>query len=861
MAEALLERDAQLGILAAAVVEAAEGRGSTALIAGEAGIGKTSLVRAMADRVQDEARVLMAACDDLVASRTLGPLHDAAAGTSGPLAAALSDDGPVDRVFAALLEELAEERPTVLVVEDVHWADDATLDVLGYAARRMEAVGAVLVLTMRDELDPRHPLHRLLGALTGSPVHRIELSPLSPEAVQALATGTGRDPAAVHALTGGNPFFVTETLAAPRDEVPVSVKDAVLARLRGLDAECREALERLSVVPSHVPPDLATVLLGESLSALPAAELAGVIEGRADGLGFRHELARRAIESSLPVTRVRLLNQAVVEALRGQDRPERARLMHHAVAAGDVDTMLAVGPEAAREAARAGAHRQALAHLEAVVPYAARLSPAEQAAVLDDYAWELYNAARFREAVRVGSAAAELYAGLGSPVALGLCLVRVSRHWFMAGETDAAEECAERAVRILEAAGDDAALAQATLYQGAILALAEDPEQAGAVLRRAGQLARRSQRMDLAVLCLNYIGIARVEAGDGGGLEEVRESINLALAGRHHEEAARGYTNLAELLLRAGRLDELEACVRDGLAFCHERGFWSHAYNLEVHRCLLLLRRGDWDGAEAGLRGVVDAVDDPGMLFAYSVPWLGRLLARRGDPVADGMLAAAWEQAQRHRLVLGLAYAGIARVEWAWIAGELECAEQVAAVLLPRMAHPGAAPFRGELLRYLARAGLRVEPFDDCPPAWVAGLKGDWRAAAEAWREAGDPYEMALELAESGDAEAMGEALRTLESLRAEPTAFALRQRLRRMGAPVPRGPRAQTRANPAGLTPRQLAVLELLHAGLTNAQIADRLVLSVRTVDHHVAAVLDKLGVRSRREAAAAAEELGVEA
>src|SRR5512132_1416307 len=298
MAEVLLERDAQLEVLVEAVADGGRGHGSTALIAGEAGIGKTSLVRALARRVRGEARVLMAACDDLVASRTLGPLRDAAVGGDGPLAAALAEEGPVDRVFAALLEELAEERPTVLVVEDVHWADDATLDVLGYAARRVDTVGAVLVLTMRDELDPRHPLHRLLGALTGCPVHRIELAPLSRGAVQSLAAGSGRDPAAVHALTRGNPFFVTETLAAPRDEVPASVKDAVLARLRGLDADCREGLERLSVVPSHVPPELATVLLGESVGALPAAELAGVIEGRPDGLGFRHELARRAIESS-----------------------------------------------------------------------------------------------------------------------------------------------------------------------------------------------------------------------------------------------------------------------------------------------------------------------------------------------------------------------------------------------------------------------------------------------------------------------------------------------------------------------------------------------------------------------------------
>ena len=299
--------------------------------------------------------------------------------------------------------------------------------------------------------------------------------------------------------------------------------------------------------------------------------------------------------------------------------------------------------------------------------------------------------------------------------------------------------------------------------------------------------------------------------------------------------------------------------MADGLVFTQERGFWSHAYNLEVHRCLLLLRRGDWAGAEAGLRALVDTVDDPGMLYAYSVPWLGRLLARRGDPAAEEMLAAAWAQARRHRLLLGLSYAGIARVEWAWLAGAPDVAQEVADALLPATEHPGAAPFRGELLRYMARAGLPAQAFAGCPPGYAAGLQGDWRAAADAWRAAGDPYETALELAESGEAEATGEALGALDGLGAEAAAARVRERLRAMGARVPRGPRAATRANPAGLTERQLAVLELLREGMTNAEIADRLVVSVRTVDHHVAAVLSKLGVQSRRDVAAAAQELGV--
>ena len=338
----------------------------------------------------------------------------------------------------------------------------------------------------------------------------------------------------------------------------------------------------------------------------------------------------------------------------------------------------------------------------------------------------------------------------------------------------------------------------------------------------------------------------------------MRDSVEVALGEAHHEVAARGYCNVAELLYREGRLAELEACIAEGLPFARERGFWSHAYNLELHRCVLQLRRGDLDGALAGLRELVHGVEDPGMLFAYSVPWLGRALARRGDPAAGGLLAGTWDGAQRQRLLLGVAYAGLASVEWAWLAGRPEIAERVAASLAPRLAHPGGAPFRAELARYLARAGLPAEPFDGCPEPWAAGLRGDWRAAADGWAAAGDPYEQALELTESGDARTVAEGLRILDAMDAAGAAARVRATLRAAGMPAGRGPRATTRANPFGLTERQLDVLELLSEGLTNAQIAERLVLSVRTVDHHVAAVLEKLGVPSRHEAAGAARRHG---
>ncbi len=858
----LLERGRTLEVLERAVGDAAAGRGSVALVTGEPGIGKTTLVRAFAADVGVRARVLLSACDDLMAPRTLGPLRDAAAGSQGPLAAALADGQPVDAVFGGLLEELAAEPPTVLVVEDLHWADDATLDVLGYAARRIEETGALVVLTCRDDkVDPRDPLHRFLGVLAGSPVRRLVLRPLSRLAVRELSAGTGADADALYRVTRGNPFFVTEALAASGDAVPLSVVEAVLARVGRLGTECREALDQLSVIPWQVDLDLGGALLGARFEALAEAQAAGVLENRADSIAFRHELARRAIEHSLPAIRRRQLNGAVVAALRALQRPERARLMHHAVEAGDVETIVAVGPAAAREAALVGSHRQALAHFESVLPHLGRLGEREHADVLDDYGWELYNAHRFREAVEAGRAALALYEQLDDRVAVGECLVRLSRHLFMTGNTDAAEVSAQRAVMTLEPTGHGPALAHASLYEGAILAMTEaDPERAVDILVSVRDLATRVARPDLAALSLNYLGMARVASGDPQGLDLLRQSIAAAEQARQYEYAARGYTNLAELLFRAGRLDQLEDCVEEGMRFFREHGFWSHAYGLDVHRCAGLIRRGRWESALAGLRALTDEVDDPGMLYAYSAPWLARLLARRGDDAAEQILAAAWGRARRQRLLIGLAYAGLASVERAWLVGELEPARRVAAELEPRTRHAGAAPFRAELMRYLARCGLEAEPFDGCPEPWAAGLRGDWQAAAAGWEAAGDPYELALELADSGEPEPTLEAVRILDGLGATAAAAIVRDRLRAMGAPVPRRPQTASRPNPAGLTRRQLAVLEMVNEGLTNAEIADRLVVSIRTVDHHVAAVLGKLGVRSRREAAAAAHAMGIE-
>jgi DNA-binding CsgD family transcriptional regulator len=856
----LLERGPVLDDLLDAVVAAGTGRGGAAVVTGEAGIGKTSVVRALRAALDHGVRVLAGSCDDLLSPRALGPLREAAAGTTGPLAAALAGDQP-EAVPGAAVAELAAWRPTVLIVEDLHWADDATLDVLGHVARRLADLPALLVLTYRDEeVSPAHPVRRVLGALTAVPVRRLALAPLSPAAVAGLAVGSRRDSAELHALTGGNPFYVTEALAAPGDAVPPTVADAVLARVGRLDPACRDAVEQLSVVPTAVELDLARHLLGERFDALTPAEEQGVLQVRDDGLAFRHELARRAVEQSLPALRRAALHRRVVGALSEAEPRDLPRLVHHAVQAGDVAAILAHAPAAGREAAAAGSHRQALALLEAALRHADRLPDGERARLHDDHAWELHNAHRYEEAVAESERAVALLRATEEPLALGAALVRLSRHRYLTGDTDGAEAAAADALRTVTPLQSRDALASAATSRATVLALGGHPD-AGAALREAHVLAHRAGRFDLVALCLNYESLTETDIDVDHRIGLLRASIELAARYGADEAVARGYTNLSEMLFRYSRFAELEETVRDGLAFTDEHGFPSHAYNLHVHRCLLALRRGDWADAEAGLEALVDQDDDPGMLAGHSRPPYGRLLARRGVAGAGQLLALAWERALRQRSLLCLAYAGAALVEHAWLADRPDRAATVLDGWARHAQRPSAEPVHAEILRYAARAGLAVDAFPGCPEPWAAGLRGDWRAAAAGWAQIGDPYEQALELADSGEPEPTLEALRMLEDLDAHAAVRRVRQRLRGLGITrAPRRPSADTRAHPAGLTRRQADVLDLIADGLTNAEIADRLVLSVRTVDTHVAAILDRLGVRSRREAATVARTLDLD-
>ena len=858
MGAGLVERDAELAALVGSVDAAAAGEGSAMLVLGEAGIGKTTLIREFLRSVEGNVRVLMGTCDDLLTPRTFGPLRDAAAAVGGPLAAAFSGEPDRESVYRALLDELSHsDLPTILAVEDIHWADDATLDALQFVARRLQRLRAVVVLSYRDdELQPDH-LRQLLGALSGSTVRRLVLRRLSEDAVDRLARAAGMDRRAVFANTHGNPFFVSEVLSSPSSDVPANVVDAVLARVHQLSPETQVALDQLAVVPSHVESWLVTALLGGT-GPLAEAEERGMVEVRPEGLTFRHELARHALEHSMPASRRMAFNRAVMEALLAHDHADLSRIVHHAVAAGEVPTILSYGPLAAREAAQAGAHSQALAHYEHVVTHLEALPDRAQAQILVEYAWQLYAAYRFGEAEEAAERAAQLWDRIGDRVAFGEALVAVSRASYMADRPVPARAAIEQAVRVLTGTGSTAAQAYAQTYYGAVLSLTDQFEAALEQLGPARELAERSNRPDLVALGLDYVGWTRVALGEERGVDDLRASLELARSIPHYEYVARAYTNLAEAFYHLRDHDALQRCIAEGVQYCTDHDLPAHAYSLQAHSAMLMMVRGDLVGSEELLRDLVAGVPDAGQLARLTLPTLGRVLARRGSPEAEQVLDRAWEIALRGDALLSLAPAGLARIEWAWLSGDLAGAQAQIDVLLDRTVAAGGFRWRGELLRYLSRAGLPVEAFTGCPEEWAAGLRGDWRAAAEIWERIGDPYERALELADSGEATPMVEALEILDGIGASAATRVVRRRLRGLGVTrFPRVRRAATTAERSKLTDRQLEVLALLAHGLTNAEIADRLVVSVRTVDHHVSAILTRLGAPTRRDAVRMAADL----
>jgi DNA-binding CsgD family transcriptional regulator len=851
----LVERDSHLSALGEYADQARAGSGRLVLIAGEAGVGKSALVEEAQARIA--GRWAWGMCDPLSTPRPLGPLRDLAPALDADVARLCRGSASREQLFQATLDALAApgEVP-IMVIEDVHWADDATLDLLRLLGRRIRDLNALLIVTHRDD-ETNARLMDALGQLAGSrATRRIDLPRLSRSAVATLVREAGIDPDDLYRATAGNPFFVTEVLrSGSLDEPPPSVRDLVLSRAGRLHAAAREVLDTAALIGRSVDAGLL-----ESATCAPAAAIdamleCGVVHATGPGFAFPHEIARMAIDNAIAPHRRPVLHGRILRALQAAGVDDAARLAGHAAAADDAAATLEYAISAGREAVGLGAHREALLQYERAAAHLSELPLGERAGLLDALGREALLVESGSRALEALQTAAGLWRQIGDPVREGSTLTQLAFAMSRAALGEESTALSELAVATLEPHG------QTTELAAALTALAGDRMQRGrdaeaiALGRRAAEMAETLGLVAVRSDALDTVACSTIALG-GDWKPPLDEALSIARTAGAYQQAARAIGNMHSALIDEFRLEEADLVFKDGWPYCEAHDVLTYGWCLRGAQVELLDLQGDWTAALAEADIVTS--NAPSILNRYMCLAVTGRIAQRRDGTGGDALEVAEQIARGTVQPQYLVQSATDRTEASWLAGDDVGA--CAAATEAREHARGVSQGLRTLAAMWTHRVLGGEAEGSVAPPARAEIEGRHAEAARLWDQSGLPYLAAMSLAFSDDAALMRKAIGRLDRLGASAAADAVRRRMRGLGIPsVPAGARAATRAHPAGLTPREQEVLTLICESLSNEEIAARLVLSPRTVDHHVSSVLTKLSVDSRRRAADIARETGL--
>ena len=640
--------------------------------------------------------------------------------------------------------------------------------------------------------------------------------------------------------------------------MPASARDAVLARAARLDSRARTVLDAAALIGTRVEFPLLESVTDCPASAVDELLAAGLLTGDGTALRFRHEIARLAVQDAVPAHRRGIIHASILDTLRRSGGDDDARMAYHAEGAGDGPAVLRYAPAAARRAAELGAHREAAAQYERALRFADGAAPAEAARLYDAFGYEASLLDRSHEAVDARERALALWRQEGDQRREGDTLRWLACSLNAASRGSEGHVAAAAAIALLEPLGPSPELASAYGSLASLRMVNYEHAEAIELAHRAAAIAGPLGRTDIVSDSLNTEACSLHGIG-GDWAATIRRALDIAVTGGHEAQVGRAYVNTYALYVDEKDFAGAEAYYADGVAYCDEHDLTSNSIFLRSQRTNMLEKTGRWDEAvavagELLLRGG----PSPGIRLC-PLNRLGTIRARRGEPGVWECLDEAVGYADGAREAQNIVPVRLERAEARWLEGD-----QAAALREAELACDSGAGCdqwgRGALAVWLVRTGSgRGLPADVAEP-YQRQLDGDWAGAARFWLDLGCPYEAAMALLDSTEEDDLREALQILTGLRAAAVIRVARRKMRALGIrSIPAGPRTTTREHPLGLTRREHEVLDLIVDGRTNAEIAGQLFISAKTVDHHVSAVLAKLGAPSRSVAASEAVRLGL--
>jgi DNA-binding CsgD family transcriptional regulator len=859
----LIERDNFLATLNNGFKRASSGEGHCFFIIGEAGIGKTSLVKTFLKEIEDDCIEYIGACDSLFTPRPLAPLYDLALQINEDWVDKIHSISSRAELFTKFVQVLIhKQRPVVVVFEDIHWADEATRDFIKFYARRITRTKGLFILTSRDEMNQQHSLRNVLADLPPDTFTRIELPPLSKEAVQKLADEKGYDGEDVYSITSGNPFYVNEVLASYSAGVPNNIKDSVLSSYNNLSDEAKNLWQQLSVIPEGLEVERLYKVDQSWHDAIGHCIALRILIIKNNKIQFKHELYRRTIEGSLSPFRRIVLNKNLLNLFLEsfEERGEIEKIVHYAKNANENALVVKYAPLAAQQAASVGSHIEASRLFLTAIEYSDGADDCDLVKFYEDYAYECYITNQIKEAITYQGKALKIWKDKNQVEKIGNSERFLSRLWWFEGNNQQSESYARRAIEVLKQQPASKAKAMAYSNMAQLKMLSDAFDDCIYWSKKAIEIAGEISDEETLVHAKTSMGTSMMlnPATRQQGIALLQETLKKCLQNSYDEHAGRAYAALASNAIETNNFALARETLEQGINYCEERDLNASKLYMVCWKAIVSLQTGNWQEAFCIADGLLKKESLLPVIKIGALTAAGTLRIRRGDFDGLSLLLEARTMAFKTNELQQIVPVLTALLEYEWITGKTQVQQELVDEMAKRIIQNKAFP-HSRFIFWLNKLHRQNSLFNETLDAGTFLLGSTTVDSAVAWEKLECTYEQALCLFQGKDPDKR-KALSLVQQLGASAVSEKFKMEMRSSGIrKIPRGLRTSTRFNPAQLTNRELEVLEILKTGIQNKEIAEALFISPKTVDHHISSILFKLNVSSRSKAITEAARLGI--